>query len=112
MIHSLEKKTKPGTPNQGVGAARKTAGENRRLLAVRRHLGLFEDHVLTHDGIVLLELELALLGSLVLVRVVRVPGVGRRDEADSIAHGGVPVSWSSGGTQPRRPDLGRSRPLL
>src|SRR6185295_12611017 len=105
MIHSLEEKRPNRALPKNSGAARKTAGENRRLLAVRRHLGLLEDHVLTHDGIVLLELELALLGSLVLVRVVRVPGVGRRDEADSIAHGGVPVSWRSGGTQPRWPDL-------
>src|SRR6187455_2364412 len=59
----------------------------RRLLAVRRHLYLFEDHVLANDRIVLLDLQLTLLGTLVLGRVVREAGTGRRDEADVVTHG-------------------------
>lgn len=75
-----------------ISAFHRSLAEARRLLAVRRHFNLFENDMLTDDGIVLLELELTLLGSLVLVRVVCKPGTGRRDEADSIAHGGVRVS--------------------
>src|SRR6478609_10508277 len=58
-----------------------------RSLAVRRHLRFFEDDVLAHDRIELLEFELVGLGALVLLRVVRIASAGRRNEADVFAHG-------------------------
>ena len=54
---------------------------------MRRHLRFFEDDVLTDDGIVLLELKLALLQALVLRGVVRKAGAGSGNEADVVAHG-------------------------
>jgi len=43
---------------------------------VRRHLRFFENHVLAHYGIILLELQLVGLGPLILVGVVREAGAG------------------------------------
>src|SRR5690242_267849 len=59
---------------------------------MRRHLGFFESHMLAHDRVVLLELELVRLRPLVLLRVVREAGARGRDEADVVAHVGLRVS--------------------
>src|SRR5450432_3506722 len=54
---------------------------------MRRHLGFFEEHVLTHHRVELLQLELVGLRALVLLRVIGVAGAGGRNEADVFAHG-------------------------
>jgi hypothetical protein len=59
---------------------------------VRRHLHFFEDDVLTHNGVVLLELKLALLQALVLGGVVGEAGAGARNESNVVSHGTRGVS--------------------
>lgn len=66
------------------------------LFRVGRHLHLFEDDMLPNDGVVLLQLELALLSTLVLRRVIREAGSGGRDETDVVAHGTGAVSCPLG----------------
>lgn len=65
-------------------------------LRVRRHLHFFEDDVLTHYWIVLLELKLTLLQALVLGRVVGKAGAGTRNESDVVSHGTRGVSRNDG----------------
>lgn len=58
------------------------------LLAVRGHLGFFEHHVASKNGIVLLQLQLALLLLLVLRGVVGESGSFARNQPDIVAHSG------------------------
>lgn len=57
-------------------------------LAVRRHLGFFENHVTTEHGVVLLQFELALLLLLVLGGVVSETSSFTRNQSNVVTHSG------------------------
>lgn len=53
---------------------------------MRRHLRFFENHVLAHYGIILLELQLVGLRPLILIGVIGKAGAGRRNQSYVVAH--------------------------
>lgn len=74
--------------NPGSTGRAYPAACNEKSLRMGRHLLLFKGHVFARNGVVLLELELALHRTLVLSRVISESGAGGGDEPNVVAHSG------------------------